>query len=164
MPDTRETDGDAGELVITIADPLSPEVVALLERHLAFAHLQSPACHVHALEPEKLRDPAVTFYGARRDGRLVGVGALRQLEPGHAELKSMHTLEEERGRGVGSAILAHLLSVAAEQNLRRVSLETGTQEGFAPARRMYARAGFRTCAPFADYTENPFSTCMTLEL
>src|SRR5579862_6997178 len=154
----------AGDLVIGRADPLAPDVTALLERHLAFARNETPAEHVCALEPAALIDPDVDLFGARRGGTLVATGALRSLESGHAELKSMHTALEERGRGIGQAMVEHLLAEARARGCRRVSLETGTSEAFAPARRLYERAGFRRCPPFNGYTDNPYSICMTLEL
>ncbi len=154
----------AGRLVVRPEDPSSPEVLALIGRHLDFARRLSPPEHVHALQASGLLDPAVTFFGARSGGRLVAIGALRQLDESHGELKSMHTAEEDRGGGAGRAMLEHLLSVATQRNYSRVSLETGTQEGFAPARRLYARAGFRPCAPFGEYTVNPYSVCMSLEI
>ena len=138
--------------------------MALLERHLAFAHEVTPAGHVHALDVERLVDPSVTFFGARHDGVLVGVGALRRLDDSHAELKSMHTSEAARGQGVGRAMVAHILEFAARSNYERVSLETGTMEAFAPARSLYAKAGFVPCEPFGNYTANPHSTCMTITL
>ncbi len=106
----------------------------------------------------------MTLYSARVDGVLAGVGAIKQLDPSHAELKSMHTSDAFRRRGVGRAMVDHLLHVAAERGYTRVSLETGTMEAFAPARQMYATAGFEPCEPFGDYTGNPHSTCMTISL
>lgn len=152
------------DLVIAVEHPGGPEPVAILEQHLAFARRTSPPEHVHALDITGLLDPAVTFVGARAGGVLLGVGALRELDAGHAEIKSMHTTEAARGRGVGAAIVRHLLDLARSRGYTRVSLETGTDEAFAPARRLYAREGFVPCPPFAEYTDNPFSTCMTLEI
>ena len=145
-------------------DPRSPDVVALLERHLGFAHEHSPPEDVHALDVERLTGPGITFVGAREDGVLLGVGAVKRLDAGHAELKSMHTAAEARGRGVGRALLAHLVALAAAQGYRRVSLETGSMEAFAPARALYAAAGFTTCPPFGDYDPSRHSTFMTLHL
>lgn len=119
---------------------------------------------VHALGVEGLVDPAVTFFSARLDGVLVGVGALKELDEAHAELKSLHTVEGARGQGVGRALVEHLLSVAAARNYRRVSLETGTMEAFAPARSLYASVGFRPCAPFGDYASSTTSACMTIDI
>ena len=145
-------------------DPRAADVRALLARHLAFANAHSPPEDVHALDVDGLLGPAVTFVGYRSDGVLLGVGALKRLDKDHAELKSMHVAEEARGRGVGRAILDHLLAVAREGGFRRVSLETGSMEAFAPARSLYASAGFAPCPPFGDYWDSPNSTCMTLSL
>ena len=152
------------ELVVAVDDPEAVDVRALLGRHLAFARQHSPPEHVHALEVAGLKDPAVTFYSARRDGRLLAVAALRRLDASHAELKSMHTVEAARGRGIGEAMVRHLLAVALEQGYRRMSLETGTMDAFGAARRLYRRIGFQDCEPFGEYTDNPYSTCMRIEL
>ncbi|MDQ1439383.1 MAG: putative acetyltransferase [Acidimicrobiaceae bacterium] len=143
-------------------DPRREDVRRLLERHLDFAREVTPPGHVHALDIEGLCDPAVTFFSGREDGVLVAVGALKELDATHGELKSMHTSDAVRGRGVGRAMVDHILSVAAARNYRRVSLETGTLEAFAPARALYAKAGFEPCPPFGDYTANPVSTCMSI--
>jgi putative acetyltransferase len=152
------------ELVMAVEDPLTADVDAVLARHLEFAHQHTPLAHVHALPGERLQDPAVTLFGARRAGVLLGVGAIRRLEAAHAELKSMHTLAEARGQGVGRAMLCHLLEVAVDSGYERVSLETGTMDAFAAARALYQTAGFRECEPFGQYTANPYSVCMTLPL
>ena len=104
------------------------------------------------------------FVSAREDGRLLGVGALKRLDDAHAEVKSMHTAAEARGRGVGAAVLDHLLVEAVAAGYRRVSLETGTMDEFVPAHRLYASRGFEPCEPFGDYPVDPSSTCMTLLL
>ena len=108
--------------------------------------------------------PALTLFSARLDGVLLGIGALRQFDPAHAELKSMHTASAARGRGVGRAMREHLLTVACSRGCTRVSLETGTIAAFAPARALYAGAGFEPCGPFGDYLPSPNSTFMTLSL
>jgi putative acetyltransferase len=149
---------------VTVDNPLTRESLALLERHLAFARGVTPPGHVHALDPSALTAPEITFFGARRFGRLLGIGALKMLDGTHAELKSMHTLEEARGSGVGGAIVARAVRVAAERNVSRVSLETGTYRAFEPARQLYAGFGFVECPPFGAYSDNPFSVCMTLEV
>ena len=149
---------------ISIDDPASADVVALLERHLAFARTHSPPEDVHALDVEALRDPAISFFSCRSGGTLLGVGALKLLGDGHAELKSMHTAAEARGQGIGRAMVEHLLGVARTKGVTRVSLETGTMPAFAPARSLYADFGFEPCPPFADYFESPNSMCMTLVL
>jgi putative acetyltransferase len=149
------------EFVIAVDDPRRDDVRALLEQHLAFARSVTPPEHVHALDLDGLLDPSVTFFSVRAGGELLGVGALKQLDPDHAEVKSMHTATSARRRGVGRAMVDHLLGVAAERGVRRVSLETGTMEAFAPARSLYADAGFAPCGPFGGYVESPTSAFMT---
>lgn len=149
---------------IAVDDPLAHDVRALLELHLAFAHEHSPPEDVHALDVDGLRDPAVTFYSYRVAGRLLAIGALRQLDAEHAEVKSMHTAREARGRGIGRAMLAHLVAEARARGCRRLSLETGTMAAFEPARALYTAAGFVPCEPFGSYVRSRNSTCMTLRL
>jgi putative acetyltransferase len=150
--------------VIGIDDPRRDEIRAVLERHLAFARDATPPEYVHALGIEDLLDPAITFYSVRENGRVVGVGAIKELEPGHAELKSMHTIEEARRRGVARALLSHLLAEAAGCGFERVSLETGTTDDFEAARSLYASAGFRPSGPFGPYGPSPRNYFMTLYL
>jgi putative acetyltransferase len=159
-PTIRSVEG----FVIEVDDPRRDDVRALLEQHLSFAREVTPPEDIHALDLEGLLDPAITFFSLRDDGRLLGVGAIKQLDPHHAELKSMHTAKEMRRRGVGRAMLDHLLAVAVDLGVDRVSLETGAMEAFAPARSLYAAAGFVPCGPFGDYSASANSAFMTLFL
>ncbi len=149
---------------ISVDDPRAEDVHELLERHLAFASTHSPPEDVHALDLDGLLDPAVMFFGFRRGGELLGIGALKQLDERHAELKSMHTAHAARGRGIGRAMVDHLIGVARDRGVRWVSLETGSMAAFAPARSLYASAGFRPCGPFGDYRPSRNSAFMTLSL
>jgi putative acetyltransferase len=149
---------------IEFDDPRRPDVRALLERHLAFALSTTPPEHSFALDVDALLDPAITFCSYRADGQLLGVGALKRLDAEHAEIKSMHTAQAARGRGVGRAMLGHLLGLARGHGYRRVSLETGTMIEFAPARTLYQSAGFVACGPFADYQPSEDNCFMTLVL
>jgi putative acetyltransferase len=149
---------------ITVDDPGAEDVKALLAIHLGFSRSATPPEYSFALDVEQLADPAVTFFSARDDGRLLGVAALKRLGTDDAELKSMHTLEAERRRGVGRALVDHIVGFATARGFRRVNLETGSTEEFVSARALYARTGFRPCAPFGDYVASAYNTFMTLEL
>lgn len=149
---------------IEIDEPARADVTALLAEHLADMHARSPAGSVHALDVTALQAPGVTFWTARRDGVLLGCAAIKELDLSHGELKSMRTSTAARGAGVGRALLVHLLGVARGRGYRRLSLETGTQDYFLPARTLYAAHGFVACGPFADYVEDPNSAFFTLEL
>lgn len=149
---------------ITPDDPHRPDVVALLERHLDFARSVTPPEDVHALDLDGLTGPEITFVSLREHGRLLGIGAIKQLDATHVELKSIHTAEESRGNGVGRAVVRHLLDLATVRGVARISLETGSMEEFAPSRALYADLGFVECGPFHEYSPSRASTFMTLDL
>lgn len=151
-------------LVVTPDDPRSDDVRALLATHLSFSRGVTPAEYSFALDVEELAEPSVVFFSARRDGALIGIAALKHLDRTRAELKSMHTREDERGRGVGRAVLGYILGFARDQGYEEISLETGTTEEFAAARALYAGSGFQPCPPFGGYRASPYNTFMTLRL
>jgi putative acetyltransferase len=153
-----------GAIEITVADPREAGVRELVERHLVFGRSFTPLEDAHALEVEQLLEPTVVLFAARDGDQVLGVGALQEVEPGHGELKTMHTAEAARGRGVGRAVLDRLLAEARARGYRQVSLETGTMEAFAPARALYEGAGFTPCPPFAAYRESWNSLYLTIEL
>ena len=149
---------------ITIDDPARADVTALLAEHLADMHATSPPESVHALDVTAFQAAAITLWTARLDDVLLGCGALKELDPVHGEIKSMRTTTASRGTGVGRALLAHLLASTRERGYQRVSLETGTQDYFEPARGLYVAHGFVPCEPFADYSLDPHSAYFTLTL
>jgi putative acetyltransferase len=155
---------DGLEVTLLVDDLTHPDVIALLEHHLVDFAQYSPAESMHALDLDGLRAPDVTFWTAWSGVDLVGCGALKELAERDGEIKSMRVADEFRGRGAGAAILLHLVDEARRRGYICLSLETGSPEAFAPARRLYARHGFVECAPFADYGPDPWSMFMRLDL
>ena len=149
---------------IAIDDLSGPEIRALLEEHLRNMYELSPPESVHALDLDKLRKPDITFWCAWEGPQLVGCGALKQIDAKHGEVKSMRTPAALRRKGAGRAILAHIVEVARSRSYERLSLETGSMDAFAPARRLYESAGFTYCGPFEGYEEDPNSVFMTKRL
>ena len=149
---------------IRIDDLRGPEIAALLQEHLADMHATSPRESVHALDLEGLRRPEITFWTVWDGAILAGCGALKQHDAEHAEIKSMRVASSYRQRGVASVLMRHMLVVAASRGYMRLSLETGSQDFFEPARRLYAKNGFVRCGPFADYRPDPNSVFMTKPL
>jgi putative acetyltransferase len=149
---------------IEVDDLSRPAVHALLQEHLDNMHELSPPESVHALDLSRLRQPGITFWSVWDDGVLVGCGALKELAPGHGEVKSMRTPAALRRRGAGRAVLAHIVAEARRRHYRRLSLETGSQPEFQPAQQLYRSFGFSVCGPFGDYREDPYSVFMTLAL
>jgi putative acetyltransferase len=145
-------------------DLTRPEVHGLLADHLADMHATSPAESVHALDLSGLRRSDVTMWTLWDDDTLLGCAALRELSPDAGEIKSMRTVAESRGRGLGRLLLEHVIAEARSRGYRRLSLETGAEDFFAPARRLYERHGFAECPPFGDYSLDPHSVYMTREL
>ncbi|BCW67280.1 N-acetyltransferase [Arthrobacter sp. NicSoilB4] len=150
-------------------DPGRAAVRQLLSEHLADMFATSPAESVHALDAAALSGPDITFWSAREDSEVLGCGALKLLQPGEAgtlqgEIKSMRTAAHARGRGIGARLLAHIMAAARQGGYDRLYLETGSQDFFAPARRLYQRHGFSVCPPFAGYGDDPNSVYMTLAL
>lgn len=145
-------------------DLTGTEVIGLLEAHLDYCRASSPPESVHALDLDGLRARNVTFWSVWDGQRILGCGALKELDPGHGEIKSMHTKASERGRGVAAAVVKHITEQARSRGYRRISLETGSNAAFAPARALYASFGFVLTEPFADYRPDPYSVFMTLDL
>tara|TARA_R110002020_G_scaffold111093_2_gene256608 strand:- start:1711 stop:2181 length:471 start_codon:yes stop_codon:yes gene_type:complete len=146
------------------ADPLGAPAQGLIARHLSLMHEQTPPESVHAMGAAELAGPDVDFFLLWDGDTPLAMGALKRWGDRQGELKSMHVLAEARGRGVGAALLDHLLAHARTLGLVRLSLETGADEYFIVARRLYARYGFQPCPPFADYVPDPLSAFMRLDL
>jgi putative acetyltransferase len=140
------------------------EIRALLAEHLRNMHQLSPPESVHALDLTALLKPDITFWTAWSDRELLACGALKELTPEHGEIKSMRTAAAHRRKGVGRAMLQHIMAEARRRSYVRVSLETGSMAAFEPARRLYETFGFTYCPPFADYAEDPNSVFLTRTL
>ena len=149
---------------IAVEDPGTQDVRELLQVHLNFCREVTPTEHSFALDIDKFREPGITLFGARENGVLLGVGALKDLRNGEAELKSMHTLKAARGKGIATAMVAHLLAYAKAAGFERVNLETGSHSPYQSARKLYSSLGFLPSPPFGEYIPSEFNTFMTIEL
>ena len=155
------------DIEILPEDPAAPDIVELLSAHLLDMKSLSPPGSVHALDLPALQAADISFFTARaktETAELLGCAALKTLSAHAGELKSMRTSAAHLRRGVAKLLLQHIIDVARERGMRSLSLETGTPDGFAPARRLYQQFGFQECPPFGDYAVDPFSVCMTLAL
>lgn len=149
---------------IKVDDLSGTEIAELLEEHLQDMAVHSPPESIHALDLEKLRKPEITFWSAWEDKELVGCCALKELDSGHGEIKSMRTALSHQRKGVAKKLLQHLFEEAVRRGYTRLSLETGSMQAFQPARKLYENFGFHYCQPFADYREDPNSVFMTKDL
>jgi len=151
-------------MLIREDDLRGPEIARLLRGHLEDAARHSPPESVHALDLDGLRAPDITFWSVWDGPDLMGCGALKELDRHHGEIKSMHTVQAHRRKGIATFILEHLIDEARKRSYRALSLETGFMEVFAPARALYRRYGFEVCPPFADYWDDPLSVFMSRPL
>jgi putative acetyltransferase len=140
------------------------QVIDLVRTHLTTARAQTAPGSAHALDLSDLQRPEVTFWAIWGDDILLGVGALKQLSSNHGEIKSMHTTQSMRRKGIATTMLRHIIEVARVSGISRLSLETGSWEYFRPARELYRRHGFSECLPFGDYVADPNSVFMSLDL
>ena len=145
-------------------DLRSPAVAELLREHVDGMLTLSPAHSVHTMDLEALRSADVSFWTAWDGEKLLGCGALKEMNPDHAEIKSMRTAKSHLGKGVATAILQHMIVEARNRGYLRLSLETGSAAAFVPAHALYQKFGFDFCEPFGDYQEDPHSKFMTLAL
>jgi putative acetyltransferase len=151
-------------LKIVAGDLDDPRVRALLAHHLETARAATAPGSAHAFDLLGLKEPDVLFWAAWDEDNLLGVGALKRLSHDHGEIKSMHTASDRRRRGVGSAMLLHIVDAARAMGMSRLSLETGSWDYFAPARELYRRYGFVECPPFGEYVSDPNSVFMSRSL
>ena len=149
---------------IRLDDLLGPEIAEFLAEHLREMRAVSPPESKHALDLAGLRKPDITFWTVWDGPTLVGCGALKQLNSEHGEVKSMRIGSDQRGKGVASQLMEHILNEATDRGYSRLSLETGSMPYFAPARALYRKYGFQECPPFAQYKLDPHSCFMTKDL
>ena len=148
-----------------IVDNLSGKAIAdFLDEHIREMKTLSPPESKHALDLEGLRKPEITFWTVWKDQILVGCGGLMELNKDQGEIKSVRTSSMHRQTGVASKLLQHMLDEAEMRGYSRLSLETGSMERFAAARKFYEKFGFEYCEPFSDYVLDPHSVFMTKAL
>jgi putative acetyltransferase len=151
-------------IAIRIDDLSSSESQSIVREHLTGVIALTPIESVHALPLDKLKQPNITFWTAWIGHELCGCGALKKIDATHGEVKTMRTRAKFLRKGVGQAVLSHIINHATETGIKRVSLETGSSEAFMAARAMYLKNGFVICGPFGDYKLDPHSVFMTKHL
>ncbi len=149
---------------IAVDDLSDGGVVDLLRLHREEMYKYSPPESIHALDMSELEDASITFWSARREGRVMACGALKELAPAAGEIKSMKTHPEYLRQGLGRQLLEVILNEAGSRGYHAVSLETGTHSAFDPAVTLYKRYGFTECPPFGEYSLDPYSRFYTRKL
>ena len=149
---------------IDAADFGDPRLIALIEHHLSEMRGHSPVDCAHALDVSGLRTPDIELFVLSEGGAPIGMGAVRWIDADAFEIKSMRTHPDHLGRGVGRAVLEHLIVTASRRHATRISLETGSGPAFEAALDLYRKRGFRSGPAFGDYTATPFNQFFHLDL
>ncbi|MDE2619841.1 MAG: GNAT family N-acetyltransferase [Sphingomonadales bacterium] len=149
---------------IRVADLSDPQVLDLVRLHLHGMQTNTPADHVFALDLAGLQQPGITLWAAWRADRALGIGALKRLDAGSGEIKSMRTHPDTLRQGVGACLLEHIIDAARGAGLTRLSLETGRGPAFDPALALYRRRGFVSGPPFGAYEPSPYNQFFHLTL
>ena len=137
------------------------EVNQLLKKHFVELRAASPRGSTHVLDIAGLKVPSIKFWSLWEDSQLMGCGALKFLDKGHGEFKSIRVHDNFRGKGNGIKVVNHLIIEAKKLEIKRLSIETGSGNFFKPARKLFKNCGFKTCSPFAHYKEDVNSLYLT---
>jgi putative acetyltransferase len=150
---------------IDLESPIRSDLELLMTRHKEAMHANSPPESIHMMDAKSLEAPNIRFFVMRDPNQhAVGMGAVKILDTETGEIKSMHILEEMRGKGLSKMMLNHLIDAAQTEGLHQLNLETGSQTSFEVARQLYEKAGFEYCGPFGDYMLDPSSVFMTIDI
>ena len=140
----------------------NPEVHELLIKHFIELRSVSPEGSAHVLDIAGLKDPTIKFWSLWEEDQLMGAGALKFLDKGHGEFKSIRVNDKFRNKKNGIKIIDHLINEAKKLNVKKLSLETGAGEFFLPARKIFIKRGFKVCEPFSHYKDDINSVYMSL--
>ena len=139
----------------------NPEVNELLKKHFIELRSASPEGSAHVLDISGLKVPSIKFWSLWEKSQLIGCGALKFLDENHGEFKSIRVHDNFRGKGYGIKIINHLINEAKNLKIQKLSIETGSGDFFAPARKLFDSCGFEPCPPFAHYKEDINSLYLT---
>jgi GNAT superfamily N-acetyltransferase len=98
------------------------------------------------------RPPQGVFYLVMLGDELAGMGGLRGIGPGLAELKRVYIRPDLQGHGLGQAVLSRLMGDAAAFGYTQLCLDSAPF--MQAAQRLYRANGFAECPAYAG-TEVP---------
>ena len=142
----------------------NPEVNELLTKHFIELRAASPEGSAHVLDIPGLKIPSIKFWSLWENEKLFGCGALKFLEKGHGEFKSIRVHDNFRKKGNGIKVVNHLIEEAKKLDIKRLSIETGAGDFFIPARKLFNKCNFLPCEPFANYKSDKNSIYLTKQI
>tara|TARA_B100000963_G_scaffold349677_1_gene359012 strand:+ start:1999 stop:2466 length:468 start_codon:yes stop_codon:yes gene_type:complete len=139
----------------------NPKVNELLTKHFIELRAASPEGSAHVLDIPGLKDNSIKFWSLWKNGELLGCGALKFLEKGHGEFKSIRVHDNFRNQNNGIKVIEHLIFESKKLDIKRISIETGAGKFFEPARKLFKKCDFKPCEPFAHYKIDKNSIYLT---
>ena len=131
----------------------NPKVHELLSKHFVELRAASPEGSAHVLDILGLKVSSIKFWSLWQEENLIGCGALKFLDVGHGEFKSIRIHDNFTNKGYGINVINHLINEAKKLNIKNLSLETGAGDFFLPARKLFKKCKFEECQPFAHYKD-----------
>jgi len=129
-----------------------PAVAPLLSGLAAhYEQLYGPNDEMAKVAAEEFEPPAGLFVAVFEHGEVVAGGGFRALAPGVCEVKRMWTREDQRRRGLASAVLGELEERAGDAGYHTVRLETGPRQPGAAA--LYTARGYRRIEAYGWYPQ-----------
>ena len=135
---------------VQVVDPVSADARACLAAYVAELRERFPEGYQEAdlVQPQEVLGDAGVFLVASEDGRPVGCGALRALEPGAGEIRHVWVAAGTRGLGVGRRLLAGLEREAAARGFGVVRLST--HRALTEAIQLYRGSGYTEIPPYGQ--------------
>lgn len=138
-------------ITVELVDGASPDARACLDAYAAEIDARFP----EGFDPSDLVGPAEVsgeagaFFVAYEEGRPVGCGALRRLEPGVGEIRHVWVHPEARRLGLARRILAALEEAATARDCTVVRLDT--HASLTEAQAMYRASGYTEIPAYVDH-------------
>ncbi|WP_409470128.1 GNAT family N-acetyltransferase [Streptomyces sp. HC307] len=137
-------------ITVDLVDGAAPDARACLDAYAADIDKRFPEGFDKdsLVRPEEVSGDAGAFFVAYEEGRPVGCGALRRLEPGVGEIRHVWVHPDARRLGLARRLLGALEQEAAARHLTAVRLDTHT--ALTEAQAMYRACGYAAIPAYDD--------------
>ena len=138
-------------ITVDLVDGHAPDARACLDAYAADLDERFPEGFDKSdlVRPEEVSGDAGAFFVAYEEGRPVGCGALRRLEPGIGEIRHVWVHPEARRLGLARRLLVALEQAAVVRELSVVRLDTHAT--LTEAQAMYRACGYTEIPAYDDH-------------
>ena len=128
-------------------------LVKLLDVELAERDGEEHSFYNQFNKIDKIKHVVVAY----ENNKAIACGAIKQYADDIMEVKRMYTVQEYRGKGIASTVLAELETWASEMSFPKCILETGKRQ--TEAIRVYERNGYKRIPNYGQYEGKENSVC-----